>query len=87
MAPNFPAVLLYRSETDRGDSKGEYATTPPDLIRPALWEVTPRFNSSQAMRCEFLVRVRDEDQRLWEDGETQLMPSPATYAPMVPPRK
>jgi hypothetical protein len=86
MAPNFPAVLLYRSETDRGDSRGEYATTPPNLIRPALWEVTVRFNSSQPMRCEFLLRVRDDDRRLWEDGETQFMPSPATYAPMVPPR-
>jgi len=86
MAPNFPAVLLYRSETDPADARGEYTTTPPNLIRPALWEVTPRFNSSQAMRCEFLVRVRDDDRRLWEDGETQFMPSPTTYAPMVPPR-
>jgi hypothetical protein len=86
MAPNFPAVLLYRSETDPTDLKGEYQMAPEKLIRPALWEVTLRFNATQPMRCEFLVRVRDDDQRLWEDGETQFIPSPATYAPMIAPR-
>jgi hypothetical protein len=86
MAPNFPAVLLYRSETDPTDLKGEYQMAPPKLIRPALWEITLRFNATQPMRCEFLVRVRDDDQRLWEDGENQFMPSPATYAPMIAPR-
>ena len=86
MAPNFPAVLLYRSETDPNDLKGEYQMTPTGLIRPALWEITPRFNSTVAMRCELVVRVRDDDQRLWENGETPFMPNPTTYAPMVPPR-
>jgi hypothetical protein len=86
MAPNFPAVLLYRSETDPTDLKGEYQMAPPKLIRPALWEITLRFNATQPMRCEFLVRVRDDDQRLWEDGEDQFMPSPVTYAPMIAPR-
>jgi len=97
MAPNFPAVLLYRSETDPTDKHAEYQGLPPDpktgtptpvtrLIRPALWEVTPRFNANRAMRCEFLVRVRDDDGRLWEDGETQFLPAPPTYAPTIPPR-
>jgi hypothetical protein len=97
MAPNFPAVLLYRSETDPTDKHGEYQGLPTDpktgaptsiakLIRPALWEVTPRFNSNRKMRCEFLVRVRDDDGRLWEDGENQFLPTPPTYAPMIAPR-
>jgi hypothetical protein len=86
MAPNFPAVLLYRSETDPTDSHGEYTTTPPNLIRPALWEITPRFNSTKHMRCDFLVRVRDDDRRLWEDGQNQFTAAPVTYVPMVPPR-
>jgi hypothetical protein len=94
MAPNFPAVLLYRSETDPIDKHAEYQTLPADpktgaptavtkFIRPALWEVTPRFNSNRAMRCEFLVRVRDDDGRLWEDGQNLFMPAPPTYAPTI----
>ena len=86
MSPNFPAVLLYRSETDPLDGKGEYQGTPTGLIRPQLWEVTLRFNSAATMRCEFVLRVRDDDQRLWEDGEAQFTPNPVTYAPMVMPR-
>lgn len=97
MAPNFPAVLLYRSETDPTDKHAEYQGLPVDpktgaatsittFIRPALWEVTPRFNSNRAMRCEFLVRIRDDDGRLWEDGQNQFVPEPPTYAPMIAPR-
>ena len=87
MAPNFPAVLLYRSDAGTAQAAAtnsvEYAMVPPSLIRPALWEVTPRFNSTQPMRCEFLIRVRDDDRRLWEDGDGQFMPTPTTYAPTI----
>jgi hypothetical protein len=90
MAPNFPAVLLYRSDANNAQSAAtnavEYAMVPPDLIRPALWEITPRFNSTQPMRCEFLVRVRDDDQRLWEDGDVQFLPTPTTYTPTIAPK-
>ena len=87
MAPNFPAVLLYRSDANGAQTAAtnalEYAMTPPSLIRPALWEITPRFNSTQPMRCDFLVRVRDDDGRLWENGDAQFMPDPTTYAPTI----
>jgi len=87
MAPNFPAVLLYRSDANGAQTVTtnalEYATTPPNLIRPALWEITPRFNSTQPMRCDFLVRVRDDDGRLWENGDAQFMPTPTTYTPAI----
>jgi len=87
MAPNFPAVLLYRSDAGGAQTAAtnavEYATTPPDLIRPALWEITPRFNSTQHMRCDFLVRVRDDEGRLWENGDAQFMPAPTTYTPTI----
>ena len=53
------------------------------LIRPALWELTPRFNADQPMTFQYLVRVRDDDQRLWEDGDAQFMPNPTTYMPVV----
>lgn len=52
-------------------------------IRPALWEVTPRFNANQPMTFQFVIRVRDDDQRLWEDGEDQLMPTPTMFVPVV----
>jgi hypothetical protein len=58
---------------------------PTNLIRPALWEITPRFNSDQHMTCQFLVRVRDDDQRLWKDGDDALMPAPMTFMPVIPP--
>jgi len=87
MAPNFPAVLLYRSDAGGAQTAAtnavEYATTPPNLIRPALWEITPRFNSTQPMRCDFLVRVRDDEDRLWENGDAQFMPTPTTYTPTI----
>jgi len=87
MAPNFPAVLLYRSDATGTQTSAsnalEYAMTPADLIRPALWELTPRFNSTVPMRCDFLVRVRDDDGRLWENGDAQFMPTPATYTPTI----
>jgi predicted small lipoprotein YifL len=95
MAPNFPAVLLYRSEKDPNDLHAEYQLLPPDpansgaptsttkVIRPALWELTLRFNANHAMRCEFLVRVRDDEGRLWEDGQNLFMPAPTTYAPAL----
>lgn len=86
-APNFPAVLLYRSDANGAQTAAtnalEYATTPANLIRPALWEITPRFNSTQAMRCDFLVRVRDDDGRLWENGDAPFLPDPPTYAPTI----
>jgi hypothetical protein len=87
MAPNFPAVLLYRSDAGGAQTAAtnavEYATTPPNLIRPALWEITPRLSSTQPMRCDFSVRVRDDDGRLWENGDASFMPSPTTYTPMI----
>ena len=53
------------------------------LVRPALWELTPRFNADQPMTFEFLVRVRDDDGRLWKSGEAQFMPDPTVYMPVV----
>jgi hypothetical protein len=58
---------------------------PANLIRPALWEITPRFNANQHMTCQFLVRVRDDDQRLWEDGASDFAPNPTAFAPAVLP--
>ena len=76
---NFLALLINRSDM----SPLGLEMVPPKLIRPALWEITPRFNADQHMGCQFLVRVRDDDRRLWEDGDPELMPNPETYMPVV----
>ena len=56
---------------------------PSPYLRPALWEVTLQFSANQPMTCQFLVRVRDEDNRLWEDGDAEFVPTPATYMPVI----
>jgi hypothetical protein len=86
MAP-FVSVLINRSDVNPVGLE----TTPPNLdppsawILPALWEITLRFNANQPMTCQFLVRVRDDDHRLWEDGDTDFAPNPVTFTPTVMP--
>lgn len=99
MAP-FVSVLLNRSEVSLGAPActagqppdcGGLEMTPPKLqppkawLLPALWEITPRFTSDQPMTLQFLVRVRDDDGQLWEDGDAEFMPAPTTFTPMVMP--
>ncbi len=78
---NFVAVLINRSEVNPIGLE----MAPANLIRPALWEITPRFNANRPMRCEFLVRVRDDNQRLWEDGDDEFTPAPDTFMPVIMP--
>lgn len=85
MAP-FLAVLMNRSEVNPIGLE----MVPPALIRPAIWEVTLQFSATQRMTCQFLVRVRDDDNRLWEDGSAVFVPDndklPATFTPVIPKR-
>ncbi|MES1171676.1 MAG: hypothetical protein ABUL77_00440 [Bacteroidota bacterium] len=80
MSP-FVAVLINRSEV----SAVGLDMVPSNLIRPGLWEITPRFSANQPMTCQFLVRVRDDNQRLWEDGGSEFVPAPTTFTPVVMP--
>jgi hypothetical protein len=80
MAP-FVSVLLNRSEVNPIGLD----MVPRNLIRSALWEITLRFNANQHMACQFLVRVRDDDQVLWEDGNSDFAPNPAAFTPVVMP--
>jgi hypothetical protein len=86
----FISVLLNRSEVDPGWPGCAKTTTctgmemvPTNLIRPALWEVTVHFLPSVNMRLEFLVRVRDDDQILWQDGDEAFAPEPETFMPVI----
>lgn len=92
MAP-FVALLINRSEVNPiglelapNAPVSETKPAPPvQWILPALWEVTPRFTSDQPMTCQFLVRVRDDDGRLWDNGDDEFVPEPVTFTPMVMP--
>jgi hypothetical protein len=92
MAP-FVALLINRSEvnpiglelTPSAPASDVKPAVPVQWILPALWEVTPRFTSDQPMTCEFLVRVRDDDGRLWDNGDDEFLPEPVTFTPTVMP--
>ena len=98
MAP-FVSVLINRSEVNPVglEMVPSNLTPPKPWILPALWEITPRFTSTQPMTLQFLVRVRDDDQRLWEDGAAELTHDAcaaqsaqdrclSTFTPVVPPK-
>jgi len=82
---NYTAVLINRSEMSNIGLVADDGTPllPPNLVLPALWEITPRFNSTQPMELNFLIRVRDDDNRLWKNGDAQFMPNPMTFMPVV----
>jgi hypothetical protein len=83
MAP-FAAVLINRSDVNPVGLE----MVPKNAIIPALFEFDITFSSDKHMTCSFLVRVRDDDGRLYQKGSDPLfMPNPATYVPMVPPKQ
>jgi hypothetical protein len=80
MAP-FASVLINRSDVNPVGLE----MVPKDAIIPALFEFDVTFSADKHMTCEFLVRVRDDDDRLFHNGESMFSPQPATFAPMIPP--
>jgi hypothetical protein len=97
MSPTFAGVLLNRSEVtpyigmglvpDYTKDPGTNVITranPGRLIVPAMIEVDLRLKTEVPMRCEYYVRVRDDDDRLLHnDGDTLFSPTPTLFAPAV----
>jgi hypothetical protein len=78
--PPFPAVLFNRSEVD---PKGMGAV-PPRVVTPALIEVDVTFTATKHMVCTWMLRVRDDDDRLWHvEGDKHFNPNPTLFAPMI----
>jgi hypothetical protein len=77
-AQAFPAVLLNRSDmSDKG-----MTGVPPNVVTPALVEVDVTLATQKHMTCEWQVRVRDDDDRLWHtDGDKHFRPTPALFQP------
>jgi hypothetical protein len=79
-APPFPAVLINRKDVDPVGTSG----VPAQVITPALVEVDVTLTATKHMRCEWLVRVRDDDDRLWHDNaDPHFNPAPKLYQPMI----
>lgn len=89
MAP-FLTVLFNRSEVNPAGLEMVPSNSSParQWILPALWELTIRFRATQPMTCQFVVRVRDDQQQLWQEQGDQVAgefaPAPANFAPVLP---
>jgi hypothetical protein len=77
-AQPFPAVLLNRSEVDPTGTSG----VPANVVTPALVEVDVTLTATTHMKCEWTLRVRDDDDRLWHvDGDPHFRPMPTLFQP------
>jgi hypothetical protein len=82
MAP-FASVLINRSDVNPIGLE----MVPANVVTPALMEIDVTFTSSKHMTCEWLLRVRDDDDRLLHtDSDQQFSPTPTLFEPMLPPK-
>jgi hypothetical protein len=92
-SPTFAGVLINRSEVKPYIGMGmvpDYGLDPNTnqlaimhpglLVVPAMIEIDLRLKTDVAMRCEYYVRVRDDDDRLLHnDGDTRFIPAPMLF--------
>jgi hypothetical protein len=79
----FLSLLLNRSEVKPED----LATVPADVVTPALVEVDVTLATTKHMTCEWTLRVRDDDDRLWHvKGDGHYQPNPTLFVPTLPPK-
>jgi hypothetical protein len=85
MAP-FAQVLVNRSEIEATlPAPNGLETIPARVVTPALVEVDLTLTATKHMTCEWLVRVRDEEDRLWHaTGDPHFNPHPTLFEPMLP---
>lgn len=77
----FAGVLINRSDVNPVGLD----MVPATEIVPALVEVDVHLQASVAMTCDYVVRVRDDnDQLLHRSGETLFQPSPVLFQPPPP---
>jgi hypothetical protein len=79
-APPFPAVLINRKDVNPVGTSG----VPANVVTPAFVEVDVTLTSAVPMQCEWTLRVRDDDDRLWHvTGDPVFNPKPTLFVPMV----
>ena len=77
----FASLLINRSEVKPSD----LATVPADVVTPALVEIDVTLSANKHMTCEWSLRVRDDDDRLWHvTSDHHFHPAPALFVPMLP---
>jgi hypothetical protein len=58
---------------------------PPNVVTPAFVEIDLTFTANKHMTCDWSVRVRDDDDRLWHVmGDPTFDPQPTLFTPMLP---
>ena len=81
MAP-FAAVLINRSDV----MPIGLEMVPAHVVTPALVEVDVTLTADKHMTCEWSLRVRDDDDRLWHvTGDQKFHPAPTLFQPMPAP--
>lgn len=82
MAPFATVLLDGSSATPQG-----LETVPANVVLPALVEVDVTLTADKHMTCEWVLRVRDDDDRLWHvTGDPLFQPKPTLFEPMLPPK-
>ena len=77
-SPTFAGVLINRSDVNPIGMN----LVPKNLVVPAMFEVDLRLKTDVAMRVEYYVRVRDDDDRLLHnDADSLYAPAPALFQP------
>lgn len=77
-SPTFAGVLINRSDVNPIGMN----LVPPNLVVPAMVQIDVRLRSTVAMRCEYYIRVRDDDDRLWHnDADDVYGTSPTLFQP------
>jgi hypothetical protein len=77
MAP-FNAVLINNSQVNPIGLD----LVPPNVVLPALIEIDVNFSANAQMTCDYVVRVRDDnDQLLHDSGDTLFSPTPTLFQP------
>jgi hypothetical protein len=82
---NFAAVVTNRSDVN---PVGLEMVPKTGVVVPAMVEIDVTFTADVAMKCEYIVRVRDDhDQLLHQSGDTRFNPTPTLFTPVIPPRQ
>ncbi len=95
--PTFAGVLINRSDVDAiglamvpggtsiiPNTSRHTLNDPNLLVVPALVEIDLRLKTDTNMQCEYFIRVRDDEDRLWHnDADDVLTPDPMLFQPAV----
>ncbi|HJZ86449.1 MAG TPA: hypothetical protein VKN99_14810 [Polyangia bacterium] len=77
---NAASVLINRSEVNPIGLE----MVPKNEVVPAMFRILFTVSADTHMTCDYVVRVRDGADRLWDSPSPQFMPAPMDYMPALP---